>query len=288
MTIRFDGRVAVVTGAGNGLGRAYALELARRGAKIAVNDLGGAKEGGGQDSAVAQRVADEIRALGGEAIANGDSVVDAEGMQRLIAQTLEAFGRVDILIANAGIHRAASFDAMSIADFQRMFDVHIMGTLLPIKAAWPHMREQGYGRIVVTTSAAGLFGFADDAHYAAGKMAVVGLMNTLRIEGEPLGIRINAIAPIAATRMGEDAVPPGGWDLYLAQFHPDFVAPGVVFLASTEAPSGTILSAGGGVFSSVQIHCTQGAYLGTDANADTVAAHWSDIVDLSQHHRSDA
>ena len=285
MAIRFDNQVAIVTGAGNGLGRSYALALARRGAKVVVNDLGGAKEGGGHDAAIAQKVVDEIKSQGGIAIANANSVTDDAGVEQLIRDALNAFGRIDILIANAGIHRAQAFETMSPADFSFVMEMHTLGTMKPARAVWAQMKKQRYGRIVVTTSAAGLFGFENDAHYGAGKMAIVGLMNTLKLEGEAHGIRVNAIAPIAATRMGQDAVPAGGWDHYLAHFNPDLVAPGVVYLASENAPTGIILSAGGGVFSCVEIRCAHGINLGHDADADTVAENWSAINDFSTYHR---
>lgn len=285
MAIRFDNQVAIVTGAGNGLGRSYALALARRGAKVVVNDLGGAKDGGGQDATVAQKVVDEIKSQGGIAIANCNSVTDDAGVEQLIGDALKAFGRIDILIANAGIHRAQPFETMSAADFKHVMEMHTMGTMKPVKAVWAQMKHQRYGRIVVTTSAAGLFGFEDDAHYGAGKMAIVGLMNTLKIEGEVHGIRINAIAPIAATRMGQDAVPAGGWDQYLAQFNPDLVAPGVMYLASDNAPTGVILSAGGGVFSCVEIRCAHGINLGHDVDVDAIGKNWAAINDFSTFHR---
>jgi NAD(P)-dependent dehydrogenase (short-subunit alcohol dehydrogenase family) len=178
MTIRFDNQVAIVTGAGNGLGRSYAIELARRGAKVVVNDLGGAHDGTGQNPQVARKVADEIKALGGVAIANGSSVTDDAGVAKLVSDALDAFGRIDILIANAGIHRSSPFADMSVPAFQDVMQMHLMGTVKPIKAVWGRMRDQHYGRIVVATSTVGLFGFLGDSHYGAGKMGIVGLMNT--------------------------------------------------------------------------------------------------------------
>ena len=281
MSIRFDGQVAIVTGAGNGLGRSYALELARRGAKVVVNDLGGAHNGTGQDPQVARKVVDEITTGGGVAIANADSITRDEGVEALVAQTMQAFGRIDILIANAGIHRGAPFGEMTPAAFEEMMNMHLMGAVKPIKAAWGVMRDQAYGRIVVTTSTVGLFGYLGDSHYGSGKMGVVGLMNTLKLEGEPLGIRINTIAPIAATRMGRDAISKAAWDVFAAKYNPDFVAPGVIYLASRDAPSGVILTAGGGVFACAQMLGARGANLGTDADADSVAQRWSAINDFS-------
>jgi NAD(P)-dependent dehydrogenase (short-subunit alcohol dehydrogenase family) len=281
MNIRFDGQVAVVTGAGNGLGRSYAIELARRGAKVIVNDLGGAHDGTGQDPQVARNVADEITRAGGVAVANASSVTSDEGVKALVAQALEAFGRIDILIANAGIHRSAPFAQMTLKAFAEMTDLHLMGTVRPVKAVWESMQNQAYGRIVVTTSTVGLFGYLGDAHYGSGKMGVVGLMNTLKLEGEPYGIRVNTIAPIAATRMGRDAVSAADWELFARKYSPDFVTPGVCYLASRDAPSGVILTAGGGVFACAQMLGARGANLGAGADADAVALHWPAISDFS-------
>ena len=281
MSVRFDGRVAIVTGAGNGLGRSYALELARRGAQVVVNDLGGRHDGVGHDPKVAQNVADEINRSGGVAIANASSITSDTGVQALVAQALDSFGRIDILIANAGIHRPAPFAEMTLAAFEDMMHMHLMGAVKPIKAVWGAMRDQGYGRIVVTTSTVGLFGFLEDCHYGSGKMGVVGLMNTLKLEGQPHGIHVNTIAPIAATRMGRDAVSQAHWDTFAAKYSPDLVAPGVIYLVSREAPSGVILTAGGGVYACAQMLGARGAYLGRDADADTVAKHWSTINDFT-------
>jgi NAD(P)-dependent dehydrogenase (short-subunit alcohol dehydrogenase family) len=282
MSIRFDGQVAIVTGAGNGLGRSYALGLAARGAQVVVNDLGGASVGGGHDPQVAQAVAEEIRRRGGTAIANDSSVTDDAGVARLVEETLGAFGRIDILVTNAGIHRAAPFADMTVAEFQDVMAMHLMGTVRCIKAVWGPMCGRSYGRVVVATSTVGLFGFPNDTHYGAGKMGVIGLMNTLQMEGAAHGIHVNAIAPIAATRMGRDAVAAEVWEPFARAYSPDFVTPGVVYLASREAPTGVILTAGGGVFACARMLGARGANLGTAATPEAVAAHWSMISDFTQ------
>ncbi|HSC18011.1 MAG TPA: SDR family oxidoreductase [Rhizomicrobium sp.] len=277
MTIRFDGKVAIVTGAGGGLGRMHALELARRGAKVVVNDLGGAVDGSGGSSAAAENVVAEMKAAGGEAIANGSSVTDDAGVANMVKQAMDAFGRIDILIANAGILRDKSFAKMEMADFELVMAVHLMGTVKPAKACWQIMRDQQYGRIVVTTSSTGLYGNFGQTNYGAAKLGLVGFMNTLKIEGARDNIRVNAICPVAATRMTENLMPPP----MLEMLKPEYVTPGVVYLASEEAPSGVILTAGAGVFSAAQLVETEGVNLGHNANADDVAAHWEKIADFS-------
>ncbi|WP_395670968.1 SDR family NAD(P)-dependent oxidoreductase [Phenylobacterium sp.] len=273
----FEGRVAVVTGAGGGLGRHHALELARRGARVLVNDLGGAVDGSGGGSDAAHAVVEEIRAFGGEAIANGSSVTDDAGVLRMIQDVMTAWGRLDILVANAGILRDRSFAKMDVADFQLVLDVHLMGTVKPAKAAWEIMRGQNYGRIVVTTSATGLYGNFGQANYGAAKLGVVGLMNTLRLEGAKHGIRVNTICPVAATRMTEGILPPPVADM----LKPEYVTPGVVFLCSEDAPDGVILTAGAGAFAVARIVETPGAWLGPDATAEAVRERWSAISDAA-------
>ncbi len=278
MAIRFDGKVAIVTGAGGGLGRQHALELARRGAKVVVNDLGGSMDGSGGSSDAAQKVVEEIKALGGEAIANGASVTDDAGVANLVKQTMDAFGRIDILIANAGILRDKSFSKMEIADFEAVMNVHVMGTVKPAKAVWDIMKAQKYGRIVVTTSSTGLYGNFGQANYGAAKLGLVGFMNTLKIEGQKDNIKVNAISPVAATRMTESLMPPE----MLNMLKPDYVTPGVVYLVSEDAPTGAILTAGAGVFALSQIVETRGVFLGHGGfSADDVAANWSKITDAS-------
>jgi NAD(P)-dependent dehydrogenase (short-subunit alcohol dehydrogenase family) len=278
MTIRFDGKVAIVTGAGGGLGRCHALELARRGAKVVVNDLGGSVDGSGGSSEAAAKVVDEIKAAGGEAIANGSSVTDDAGVAHMIKQTMDAFGRIDVLIANAGILRDKSFSKMGLEDFELVVDVHLMGTVKPVKAAWQIMRDQQYGRIVVTTSSTGLYGNFGQTNYGAAKLGIVGFMNTLKLEGAKDNIKVNAISPVAGTRMTENLMPPEMMNM----LKPEYVTPGVVYLASDDAPTGTILTAGAGVFAAAQLVETDGINLGHGADADTVAANWGKIADFSK------
>jgi len=274
--IRFDGKVAIVTGAGGGLGRQHALELARRGAKVVVNDLGGSMDGSGGNSAAAEAVVTEIKAAGGEAIANGASVTDDAGVAHLVQQTMDAYGRIDILIANAGILRDKSFSKMELADFEAVMQVHVWGTYKPIKAVWEIMKTQNYGRIVVTTSSSGMYGNFGQANYGAAKMAVLGLMNTLKIEGQKNNIRINAISPVAATRMTEGLMPPE----VLEKLKPEYVTPGVVYLVSEDAPTGAILTAGAGAFALSRIFETEGVYLAEGGlSVEEVAANWEKIND---------
>jgi NAD(P)-dependent dehydrogenase (short-subunit alcohol dehydrogenase family) len=277
MGIDFTGKVAIVTGAGGGLGRTHALELAKRGAKVVVNDLGGAMDGSGGSSAAADKVVAEIKAAGGQAIANGSSVTDKKGVDNLVKQTVEAFGRIDILINNAGILRDKSFKKMELEDFQLVVDVHLMGSVYCTKAVWPIMNEQGYGRIVMTTSPSGLFGNFGQANYGAAKLGVVGFMNTLKIEGAKTNVRINAIAPVAATRMTENLIP----QAMLDRLKPELVTPGVVYLCSDDAPSGVVLQAMGGRFMVAAIVENQGVDLGEGATVETVASNWEKISDLT-------
>jgi NAD(P)-dependent dehydrogenase (short-subunit alcohol dehydrogenase family) len=266
-----------VTGAGGGLGRAHALDFAKRGAKVVVNDLGGAVDGTGGSSDAAQKVVAEITAAGGTAIANGASVTDDAGVAHLVKQTMDAFGRADILIANAGILRDKSFAKMEFADFNAVMAVHVMGTVKPAKALWQIMRDQQYGRIVVTTSSTGLYGNFGQTNYGCAKLGLVGFMNTLKLEGAKDNIKVNAICPVAATRMTENLMPPQ----MLEMLKPEYVTPGVVFLASEDAPTGMILTAGAGIFSAAQIIESSGINLGHGADADTVAQYWSKISDFT-------
>jgi NAD(P)-dependent dehydrogenase (short-subunit alcohol dehydrogenase family) len=274
--IRFDKQVVIVTGAGGGLGRSHALELARRGAKVVVNDLGGALDGSGRSSAAADAVVAEIAAAGGEAIADGASVTNDAGVAAMVGRTMSRWGRIDVLIANAGILRDKTFAKMDIDDFAAVVDVHLMGAVKPLKAMWEIMRAQNYGRVVVTTSSTGLYGNFGQSNYGAAKLALVGLMNTLKLEGGKNDIRVNAICPVAATRMTDTLMPPE----MLAKFAPEHVTPGVVYLASRDAPNGAILTAGAGVFACAQFLETEGAYLGDGASAEAVREAWTNITDL--------
>jgi NAD(P)-dependent dehydrogenase (short-subunit alcohol dehydrogenase family) len=274
--IRFDGKVAIVTGAGGGLGREHALELARRGARVVVNDLGGSMDGSGGSSDAARKVVEEIEAAGGEAMANGSSVTDDAGVELMVKSAMDAWGRVDILIANAGVLRDKSFSKMEIADFEFVLNVHLMGTVKPARAVWEIMRAQNYGRIVVTTSSSGLYGNFGQTNYGAAKLGVVGFMNTLKLEGQKNNIHVNAIAPVAATRMTENLMPPE----IAKRLAPQYVTPGVVFLCSEEAPTGAILTAGAGAFALARIHETEGVYLGEGGlSVEEVRDNWAKIAD---------
>ena len=274
--IRFDGKVAIVTGAGGGLGRQHALELARRGAKVVVNDLGGSVDGSGGSSEAAMKVVEEIKAFGGEAIANGSSVTDDAGVAKMAQDAMDHWGRIDILIANAGVLRDKSFSKMDMPDFDFVMNVHLMGTVKTAKAVWEIMKAQNYGRIVVTTSSSGLYGNFGQSNYGAAKLAIIGFMNTLKIEGQKNNIHVNAIAPVAATRMTENLMPPA----ILERLKPEYVTPGVVFLASEDAPSGVILTAGAGAFAVARIVETEGVYLGEGGlSVEEVRDNWAKIED---------
>ncbi|MCX7241911.1 MAG: SDR family NAD(P)-dependent oxidoreductase [Burkholderiales bacterium] len=260
MSIDFKGRVAIVTGAGGGLGRHHALALAARGAKVLVNDLGGARDGTGGSVSAAQAVVDEIRAAGGEAIANGASVTDWDAVQAMVRQAMDTWGRVDILVNNAGILRDKTFAKMDLADFRTVIDVHLMGAVHCTKAVWAIMNAQKYGRILMTTSSTGLYGNFGQTNYGAAKLALVGFMQTLALEGAKNDIRVNALAPTAATRMTEGLLP----DAVLAAIKPEAVVPAMLVLVSQDAPTRTVLCAGAGNVESANITMTQGAWIGLD------------------------
>lgn len=270
MSIRFDGQVAIVTGAGRGLGRCHALALADRGAKVVVNDLG---DDSGQSSNADDVVA-EIVAAGGEAMSHGANVADFDAVQDMVQQAMTAWGRVDILINNAGILRDKTFLKMSMDDFRLVIDVHLMGSAYCTKAVWEIMREQNYGRIVFTTSSTGLYGNFGQSNYGAAKMAMVGLMNTLHLEGVKNNIRVNCLAPAAGTAMTEGLIPPPVFKL----LSPESVSPAIVFLAGPDAPSRKVLAAGGGSFAVFKGFETKGtSLLPDDVSAEGIAAAWSAI-----------
>lgn len=275
MTIRYDGKVAIVTGSGQGLGRSHAIELAKRGAKVVINDLGGAKDGTGGSSDAAKAVVAEIEALGGEAIANGANVAKYDEVEAMVKQAMDTWARVDILVNNAGILRDKSFAKGDLGDFALVLDVHLMGTVNCTKACWDIMRDQGYGRVVVTTSSSGLYGNFGQCNYGSAKMGVIGLMNTLVQEGAKYDIRVNALAPTAGTRMTEGLIPEKAFELLT----PETVTPGVLYLVSEDAPNRTILAAGAGAFAVAKIVETDGAWLPPEEQTpEGIAAHWDAIT----------
>jgi NAD(P)-dependent dehydrogenase (short-subunit alcohol dehydrogenase family) len=275
MTISFKDRVAIVTGAGGGLGRAYALELARRGAKVVVNDLGGARDGTGHSDA-ALEVVEEIQAAGGEAMSNGGSVTDYDHMVDMVTKAKAAWGGVHVLINNAGVLRDKSFAKMEPADFRFVLDVHVNGSANCTKAVWETMREQNYGRILMTASSTGLFGNFGQANYGAAKLALAGLTRTLYIEGAKNNIKVNTIAPVAGTRMTEDLFPAEAFKA----FAPEKVVPAALYLVSEDSPTNMIIGAGAGVFQAAYVTLTQGKLLtGDDLSPEGIAAHWAEIID---------
>lgn len=260
----FTGRVAIVTGAGGGLGREHALALAKRGAKVVVNDLGGARDGTGGSNTAAQAVVDEIIAAGGEAIANSASVTDFAAVQNMVQEVMNQWGRVDILINNAGILRDKTFAKMELDDFRLVLEVHLMGSVNCCKAVWPLMVAQNYGRIMMTTSSSGLYGNFGQSNYSAAKLGLVGLMQTLALEGAKYDIRVNALAPTAATRMTNGLYP----EAMLNAIQASDVVPAMLVLAAQDAPNRTILCAGAGSFEAAHISLTQGLHLGRGDDID--------------------
>lgn len=278
MSIRFDDQVAIVTGAGGGIGKQHALELARRGAKVVVNDLGGGVDGTGTSDA-SEAVVDQILSEGGEAIANGASVTDLDAIRAMTDQVVSKWGKIDILVNNAGILRDKTFHNVSMDDFNLVMDVHFQGTLNCTHTIYPIMRENGYGRIVFTSSSSGVFGNFGQSNYGAAKMAMVGLMNTLKLEGQKYNVFSNTITPVAYTRMTENLMP----EDFGKQFQPEYITPAVLYLASDQAPNGAIMAAGAGVFSRILIHETMGISLGTgeDMTPENISASWEKISDMS-------
>lgn len=279
MTIRFDGRVAIVTGAGNGLGRAHALGLARRGARVVVNDFGGARDGSGGSLTPAEGVVEEIRKEGGVGMADGADVASFEEVKAMVDRVTGEWGRVDLLCANAGILRDKSFAKMEVADFEKVLDVHLIGSFYCCKAVWEGMRERNYGRIVLTTSSSGLYGNFGQANYGAAKCGLIGLMNVLAEEGRKYNVRVNTISPTAATRMTEELLPPQA----LSLMKPQAITPAVEFLLSEDAPTRTVMGAGAGSFAVIRILESEGINLAeSDWTPDAVAARFSEISDMSK------
>ena len=278
MTIKFDDKVVIVTGAGGGLGKSHALEFARRGAKVVVNDLGGSVDGSGGASDAANAVVEEIKAEGGEAIANGASVADQSGVQNMIDEVMSKWGRIDVLVNNAGILRDKSFHKISLEEFNAVMDVHFQGSVYTSHAVYPIMREQNFGRIIFTPSSGGLSGNFGQANYGAAKMAMIGLMNCLKIEGQKYNVHSSAVAPVALSRMTENLFPEGIGERFL----PEYVTPAVIYLASDDAPNGAIIGAGAGVFTQFRIFETMGLALGTGDNMtpENMAAGWSSVADM--------
>jgi len=275
MSIRFDDKVAIVTGAGGGLGRAYALELAKRGAKVVVNDLGASRDGTGHSDA-ALKVVEEIEAAGGTAMSNGGSVTEYDQMVEMVAKAKEAWGGVHVVINNAGVLRDKSFAKMEPADFKFVVDVHLNGSANVTKAVWDLMRAQNYGRVLMTASSTGLYGNFGQANYGAAKLGLAGLTKTLAIEGAKNNIKVNTIAPTAGTRMTEDLFPAEAF----AAFSPDKVAPAALFLVSEDAPTNMIVGAGAGVFQAAYVTLTQGKLLtGDELSPEGIAANWAAITD---------
>ncbi|MCC5986308.1 MAG: SDR family NAD(P)-dependent oxidoreductase [Pararhodobacter sp.] len=278
--IRLDGRVAIVTGAGGGLGRAHALALAARGAAVVVNDLGAARDGAGSSDSPARLVVAEIESAGGRAVADASDIATPEGAQALAGAALSAFGRIDALVNNAGFLRDKSLAKMEPLDFEAVLRVHLTGSALMSRAVWPAMQEQGDGRIVMTTSAAGLYGNFGQSNYGAAKLGVIGLMNTLKLEGARHGIRVNAIAPVAATRMTEGTVPPE----IVASTPPGLVSPAVILLCAQQCPvNGAIVVAGGGYFALARMVETEGIALApADVTPEAVAQLIPRISDFTR------
>ena len=275
MMIRFDDRVAIVTGAGVGLGRSHTLGLAARGAKVVVNDLGVGQDGTGKSSDAAHAVVAEIEAMGGEAFVHGADVSDIDQVSDMVAQTMKRWGRVDILVNNAGILLDKSFAKMTLADFRKVVDVHLMGSTNCCHAVWPIMREQKFGRIALTSSASGLYGNFGQSNYGAAKAAMLGLMNVLHHEGARNNIHINTLAPTAATRMTENLLPPEALELLA----PETITPGLLYLLSEDGPSKMILSAGAGCFAQTRVYETQGTIITGDITPEAVAQNWDKITD---------
>ena len=280
MKVNFEGQVAIVTGAGGGLGKQHALELGRRGAKLVVNDLGGSVDGSGGSASAAEQVAQEIRDNGGTAVSSDASVTDFEAVQAMVDETLEKWGRIDILVNNAGILRDKTFSKLELENWHAVVDVHLTGSLNATKCVWPIMVEQKYGRIIMTTSTSGLFGNFGQANYGAAKLGLVGFMNTLRFEGAKYNVFTNAIAPIAATRM---TVELPGFEDSAEKLAPELVTPAVVYLCSEKAPNGRIIQAAGGRYYSADVRENVGVDLGLGASVEDIEANIETILDMTSN-----
>jgi len=280
MKINFEGQVAIVTGAGGGLGKQHALELGRRGAKVVVNDLGGSVDGSGGSATAAEQVAQEIRDNGGTAMSSDASVTDFEAVQAMVDETAAKWGRIDILVNNAGILRDKTFSKLELENWHAVIDVHLTGSLNATKCVWPIMVEQKYGRIIMTTSTSGLFGNFGQANYGAAKLGLVGFMNTLRFEGAKYNVFTNAIAPIAATRM---TVELPGFEDSAEKLAPELVTPAVVYLCSEKAPNGRIIQAAGGRYYSADVRENVGVNLGLGASVEDIEANIETILDMSSN-----
>ena len=280
MKINFEGQVAIVTGAGGGLGKQHALELGRRGAKVVVNDLGGSVDGSGGSATAAEQVAQEIRDNGGTAMSSDASVTDFEAVQAMVDETIAKWGRIDILVNNAGILRDKTFSKLELENWHAVIDVHLTGSLNATKCVWPIMVEQKYGRIIMTTSTSGLFGNFGQANYGAAKLGLVGFMNTLRFEGAKYNVFTNAIAPIAATRM---TVELPGFEDSAEKLAPELVTPAVVYLCSEKAPNGRIIQAAGGRYYSADVRENVGVNLGLGASVEDIEANIETILDMGSN-----
>ncbi|MGC9324093.1 MAG: SDR family oxidoreductase [Desulfomonilia bacterium] len=279
-TIDFTGRVAIVTGAGAGLGRQYALDLGKRGAKVVVNDLGGTRDGVGHSDAAANKVVDEIKAAGGEAVPNYDNVATIQGGENIVKTAIDSYGKVDILINNAGILRDKTFNKMEEENWDAVMAVHLRGAYCVSKPAFNNMRENGYGRIVMTTSGAGLFGNFGQSNYAAAKMGLIGLTNVLKLEGAKYNIKVNVIVPVAASRLTEDVLPPQ----FFEKMKPDFISPAVLYMCSEQCEdTGMYINATLGYFSRTAIMTGPGVIISDGVkipSPEEVADNWSKIISL--------
>jgi NAD(P)-dependent dehydrogenase (short-subunit alcohol dehydrogenase family) len=276
MSIRFDGQVVIVTGSGGGLGRCHALGFAARGAKVVIADFGGARDGSGGSLAAADAVVAEIKAAGGDAMASAVNVTDMAQVEAMMSQVMYAWGRVDVLVNNAGILRDKSFAKLAMNDWKAVLDVHLMGSVHCSRAVWDIMKAQNYGRIIMTTSSTGAYGNFGQTNYGAAKLGLVGFQKSLYLEGLKNNIYVNSILPVAATRMTQDVMPAEMLDM----LKPEFVTPAVLFLGSAQAPNNTIISAGAGVYAVAQMVETEGMYFApADQSPENILAHWGKISD---------